>query len=64
MTRQRKNYLEDFKRDAVALVTEQRYWVSDASRSLDVVANRLGRWKRKYEVQGKGELLYRDEVLE
>jgi transposase-like protein len=47
----------------VTLVTEQGYWAADAARSLDVVAKRLARWNRKYEVQGKGELLYRDELV-
>jgi len=62
MTRQRRNYSERFKRDAMTLVMEQGYWAADAARGLDVVANRPGRWNRKYEVQGKGELLYRDEL--
>ncbi len=34
----RSNYTEDFKRDAVALVTEQGYKISEAARSLDVGA--------------------------
>ena len=50
-TRQRRNYPEDFKRDAVALVTEQGYSIAEAARSLDVGANLLGRWKREYEAQ-------------
>ena len=61
MTRQRRNFPEDFKRDAVALVTEQGYSIAEASRSLDIGANLLGRWKREYEAQAKGELLDKDE---
>ena len=38
-TRMRRNYTEDFKRDAVALVTEQGYKDSEAARSLDVGDN-------------------------
>ncbi len=34
----RTNYTEDFKRDAVALATEQGYKISEAARSLDVGA--------------------------
>ena len=60
-TRQRRNYPEDFKRDAVALVTEQGYSIAEAARSLDVGANLLGRWKREYEAQAKGEILDQDE---
>ena len=40
--RKRSNYTEDFKRDAVALVTEQGYKISEAARSLDVGANLIG----------------------
>ncbi len=60
-TRQRRNYPEDFKRDAVALVTEQGYSIAEAARSLDVGANLLGRWKREYEAQARGETLDQDE---
>ena len=45
--RQRRNYPEDFKRDAVALVTEQGFSIAEAARSLDIGANILGRWKQK-----------------
>jgi len=55
MTRQRRDFPEDFKRDAVALVTEQGYSIAGASRSLDVGPNLLGRGKREYESQAKGE---------
>ena len=48
-TRKRRNYTEDFKRDAVALVVEQGYKISEAARSLDIGANLLGRWKREFE---------------
>jgi transposase len=60
-TRQRRNYPEDFKRDAVALITEQGYSIAEAARSLDVGANLLGRWKREYEAQARGEILDQDE---
>ncbi len=60
-TRQRRNYPEDFKRDAVALITEQGYSIAEAARSLDVGANLLGRWKREYEAQARGETLDQDE---
>jgi transposase len=52
MTRQKRNYPEDCKRNAVALVTKQGYSIAEASRSLDVGVNLLGRWKREYEAQG------------
>jgi transposase len=61
MTRQRRDFPEDFKRGAVARVTEQGYSIAEASRSLDVRPNFLGRWKREYEAQAKGESLDHDE---
>jgi len=60
-TTRRRAYTEDFKRDAVALVTEQGYSVAEAARSLDVGANLLGRWKRQHEEQVGGEVLNMDE---
>jgi len=35
-TRTRRNYTKDFKREAVALVTEQGYKISEAARSLNI----------------------------
>ena len=60
-TTRRRAYTEDFKRDAVALVTEQGYSVAEAARSLDVGANLLGRWKRQHEEQASGDVLNLDE---
>ena len=54
--RARRKYTEEFKRDAVALVTEQGYRVTEAARSLDINDNVLRRWKHEYEegVSGVG----------
>jgi len=60
-TKQRRNYPEDFKRDAVSLVTEQGYSIAEAARSLGIGAGLLGRWKREYEAQARGEELDKDE---
>lgn len=60
-TRKRRSYTEDFKRDAVALVTEQAYKVSEAARSLDINDNQLRRWKREFEEQASGARLSSDE---
>ena len=48
-TRKRRNYTEEFKRDAVALVTEQGYKVSEAARSLGIGENLVRRWRRELE---------------
>ncbi|SCZ61482.1 transposase [Thiohalomonas denitrificans] len=57
----RRRYSDDFKREAVALVTEQGYSVSSAARSLDINANMLGRWKKDFQAQASGEALSSDE---
>jgi len=59
--RQRRSFPEDFKHDAVALVTEQGYKVSEAARSLDIHENVLRKWKQKFEQQESGEALNLDE---
>jgi transposase len=41
----RKQYTADFKREAVALVTEQGYSVAEAAKNLGVNAGLLRRWK-------------------
>ncbi len=57
----RPNFNEDFKREAVALVTEQGYSQAEAARSLGVGANLIGRWKREYENEDSVKGLGQDE---
>jgi transposase len=43
MTKQvRKNHTEEFRREAVRLVTEEGYKIAEAARSLGINANMLG----------------------
>ncbi len=60
-TSKRRKYTEDFKRHAVALVTEQRYKLTEASRSLGIDSNMPGRWKREFDQQASGIRLSHDE---
>lgn len=60
-TRKRRKYTEDFKRDAVALVTDQGYKVSEAARSLGIGDNLIRRWKREFEEEASGTGLDADE---
>ncbi len=60
-TRKRQNYTDDFKRDAVALVTEQGYKIAEAARSLGIGANLLGRWRREFAEEASGVRLSTDE---
>ena len=59
--RKRSNFPEDFKREAVSLVTEQGYKISEAARSPDVGANLIGRWCRQFEEEASGIRLSGDE---
>lgn len=45
----RRNYTEDFKRDAVTLVTDQGYKVSEAARSLGIGDSLLRRWRQEFD---------------
>lgn len=47
----RRRYSDEFKADAVSLVTEQRYSVSEAARRLGVDRSLLDRWCRKHRQQ-------------
>ncbi len=44
--KKRRSYTQEFKEEAVNLVTEQGYTLAEAGRNLGVHANVLGRWKR------------------
>jgi transposase len=52
MTQKRKHYSKQFKTDAVKLVTEQGFDVSEAARNLGIHHSSLRRWKRELESDG------------
>jgi transposase len=45
--KKRRKHSKEFKEEAVKLVTEEGYQVSEAARNLGIHANVLGRWKRE-----------------
>lgn len=47
--RTRRKFTDEFKDEAVNLITEQGYSIAEAARSLGVNANLLGRWKKERE---------------
>jgi transposase len=53
MKKKRKKYTQEFKEEAVKLITDHGYQITEAARNLGVNENMLGRWKR--EVEGGGE---------
>ncbi len=46
--RTRRSFSEEFKIEAVKLVTEQKYKVAEAARNLGVADGQLRRWMDKY----------------
>jgi transposase len=49
MAEKRRNYGDEFTREAVRLVTEHGYGVSETARNLGINAHMLGRWRREVE---------------
>ena len=54
MKKKRKKYTQEFKEEAVKLITEQGYRVTEAARNLGINENMLGRWNRELEGGGEG----------
>ncbi len=52
MSEKRKYYSKQFKIDAVKLVTEQGYNVSEAARNLGIHHTSLRHWKKQFETDG------------
>jgi len=54
MTRQRRSFSTEFKKEATSLVLDQGYTLSEDSRSLDVGSNTLTRWVKQLEQERSG----------
>jgi transposase len=70
MTQKRKQFSKQFKIDAIKLVTEQGYNVSEAARNLGIHHSSLRRWKKQFETNsnkafpGKGHISAEKEELD
>jgi len=62
--RKNKTYTTEFKLEAVALVTDQGYSVSEAAASLGITTKLIYNWKAKLEEQQAGNALSEDERAE
>ena len=62
--RKRRNYTDEFKAEAVKLVTEQGYSLAVAARNLGVSANSLRNWKQQAEATGEDESMTEEERME
>ncbi len=54
MPEKRRIYDDEFKRDAIRLVTNSSYGISETARRLGINAKMLGRWKREAETRSNG----------
>jgi len=52
-----KSYTKEFKEEAVALITDQGYSVSEAASALGVSVNLLYKWKQNFDAQSSGKSL-------
>jgi len=66
MTQRRKprKYTDEFREEAVKLVTEQGYSVTEAAKSLGITTKLLYNWKDKLAKQASGEGLSKGERAE
>ena len=60
----RRRFTPEFKKDAVALVTEHCYTIVKASQAVDIGGNNLRRWKKELERVAGGERLNAGEQAE
>ena len=51
----RKQYTKEFKLAAISLVLDQGFTIAEASRSLEIRANMLGRWIKEGQVDNNGQ---------
>jgi len=62
--RKRQNFTMAFKKEAVALVTEQGYAVAKAAQAVGTSENNLRRWKKALAEDASGERIDTDEHAE
>jgi len=54
MTKRRRKFTQEFKEEAVKLVLEHGYKITEAAKNLGIHPNQLGRWKREFEGENSG----------
>ncbi|WP_419605753.1 transposase [Thiolapillus sp.] len=62
--KKRRRFTPEFKKDAVALVTEQGYSIAKAAQAVDTSENNLRRWKKELEQEAQGDRLTAEERAE
>lgn len=64
MKQKRKKYTKEFKEEAVKLVIEQGYRISEAARNLGINETMLSRWKQEQLRENGGTSLNGKETME
>ena len=62
--RKRRRHRDEFKQEAVRLVTDQGYSVAEAARNLSLHENLLRTWKKKSESEANDSELSEEERME
>ena len=60
----RRKYADEFKSEAVKLVTDEGYSVAEAARNLGVQVNLLRNWKQKLSAESEVQELTEDQRME
>lgn len=60
----RRKYADEFKSEAVKLVTDEGYSVAEAARNLGVHVNLLRNWKQKLSAESEVQELSEDQRME
>jgi len=55
MTGKRRTYTDEFKREALRLVSEEGYTLAEAGRRLGISGNLLTRWRQSLAAEGESE---------
>ena len=62
--KKRRKFTPDFKKESVALITEQGYSVAKAAQAVNVSENNIRRWRKELDQVANGEVLAPEELAE
>lgn len=62
--KKRRKYTPEFKKESVALITEQGYSVAKAAQAVNVSENNIRRWRKELDQVANGEVLAPEELAE
>mgnify|MGYP000107823450 CR=1 FL=1 len=62
--KKRRKFTLEFKKESVALITEQGYSVAKAAQAVNVSENNIRRWRKELDQVANGEVLAPEELAE